>query len=294
MQFGPLLGEACGTFALTNIDDIFVLVTFFAEAATGRSSLTPLKVTAGQHLGFTVILMISMIGYAVALVLPAEPIGFLGLLPVILGLWNLCDLVIPKPEEGGGEETSRYLAAVSSIRAISKVGLVTLMNGGDNISLYIPLFSQLKGPEIAVYVVTYYVLLGAYCAVAWLIMKQKHVLRLAQKYVHFVIPLLYVGLGVYIIVKSHCYPWTVQQIDDATAPDPGVGIMAGVTAFVLLASVAVMVTVKWQKKRNADAAVAEGTTADVDLDREGVSRESVDHEGEEDAGGTGPSRAAAQ
>lgn len=85
MQFGKAIGVACSTFAVTHIDDIFVLVTFFAKAATSNV-MTPLKITIGQYVGFTVIMTISMIGFAVALVLPSEPIGFLGLLLLLLGV----------------------------------------------------------------------------------------------------------------------------------------------------------------------------------------------------------------
>ncbi|KAF2221523.1 hypothetical protein BDZ85DRAFT_265531 [Elsinoe ampelina] len=88
MDFGKAIGVACSTFAVTNIDDLFVLATFFAEAATNKA-MTPLKITLGQCLGFTIIVGISMIGFAVALVLPTEPIGFLGLLPLLLGVWNM-------------------------------------------------------------------------------------------------------------------------------------------------------------------------------------------------------------
>jgi cadmium resistance protein CadD (predicted permease) len=77
MQFGKSIGTACSSFAITNIDDMFVLATFFAEASTSKAT-TPLKITIGQYIGFTVIIVISMIGFGVSLVLPSEPIGFLG------------------------------------------------------------------------------------------------------------------------------------------------------------------------------------------------------------------------
>ena len=267
MQFGSALGEACATFAVTNIDDIFVLVTFFAEATTSPT-LTPLKITIGQYVGFTIIMIISMIGYAVALVLPAEPIGFLGLLPMLLGLWKGCGLLLPKGDDADGEGGEASTAA--GMRSIFKVTIVTLMNGGDNIGTYIPLFSQLEGAEIAVYVVTYYILLGVWCVAAWLIMKQKHILRVAQKYTDLLIPFLYVGLGIYIVVKSDCYPWTIEQIDDSTPGSPGRGVMGGVTAFVLLASIGTMVWFRWSKRASrstpdSDVAVESTTTPPAEL-----------------------------
>lgn len=88
------------------------------------------------------------------------------------------------------------------------------MNGGDNIGTYVPLLSQAKGAEIAVYVVVYYILLGMWCFAAWLLMGQKHVLRLVEKYMNWVIPFLYMGLGIYITVKSDCYPWSIEHIDN--------------------------------------------------------------------------------
>lgn len=131
MQFGKTLGEACATFAITNIDDLFVLITFFAEATTSRV-LTPWKIVIGQYIGFTIIVCISMIGFGLSLVLPSEPIGFLGLFPILLGVWKFSSLFLPQKEQ----ETEVSTAA--GAKGIFKVTLITLMNGGDNIGTYIP------------------------------------------------------------------------------------------------------------------------------------------------------------
>ena len=152
MQFGKLIGIACSTFAVTNIDDMFVLVTFFAEASTG-TTVTPLKISLGQYIGFTAIMTINMIGFGASLVLLPEPIGLLGLLPILLGFWKFLDVLIR-----GKKEQEQFTAA--GMKSILKFSLITLMNGGDNIGIYISLFWQAKGAEIAVYLVIYYILLG--------------------------------------------------------------------------------------------------------------------------------------
>lgn len=243
MQFGQAIGTACATFAITNIDDAFVLFTFFAEASTSRT-LTASKITLGQYMGFTVIIIISMIGFAVSLVLPSEPIGFLGLLPMLLGVWNSLNLVFPTTEEDQPIRSKK-----EGLRGILTVAAITLINGGDNIGTYIPLFSQVKGPEIAVYVVVYYILLGLWCLVAFLVVKQRHVLALTQKYVGVVVPFLFMGLGVYIVVTSDCYPWSIERIDSTHPVHPGKGILAGATVFFLLATIGVMTWFKWSMKR---------------------------------------------
>ncbi|KAL7892570.1 cadmium resistance transporter domain-containing protein [Trichoderma sp. SZMC 28014] len=239
MQFGKSIGTACSSFAITNIDDMFVLATFFAEASLSKT-ITPIRITIGQYVGFTFIIIISMIGFGVSLVLPSEPIGFLGLLPILLGIWKLFDLLFPTEEEESDSVGAK---------SILKVSIVTLMNGGDNIGTYIPLFSQAEKAEIAVYVVVYYILLGVWCLVAFLIMKQKHILHVVQRYANIAVPFLFVGLGVYIIAKSSCYPWAIEHIDASASAQIGKTIMAVVTTCLLLICIGAMFWFKVHKKK---------------------------------------------
>ncbi|KAK6336505.1 hypothetical protein TWF696_002055 [Orbilia brochopaga] len=264
MHFGKTLATACSTFAITNIDDLFVLVAFFAESAVD-SNLTPLVILVGQYLGFTVIMAISMVGFAAAQAIPAEPIGFLGFVPLLLGVWKLLDVVFARlsthkpnstpesPAAVNGDtaesttstDTTLKPPATARVKRILKVASITLMNGGDNISTYIPVFSQASRSELPVYITTYYLLLGLWCLLALGIMRQRHILALAQRYARTVVPLLYVGLGTFIVVKSRCFPWSVGRINGVfdggvAVLDPGGAIMAGGTAVVMLACLAGM------------------------------------------------------
>lgn len=250
MPNGNALLTACSTFAITNIDDLFILVTFFAEATTGKT-LTPFTIVAGQYVGFSIILAISMIGFGIAVVLPTEPIGFLGLLPILLGFWGLLELLIRTEEEEDEVEVG-----VGGWRAISKVAAVTVVNGGDNMGTYIPLFAQASIGDIAVYLTAYYVLLGVWCLVAWLVMQQKDVLRLAEKYASYVVPVLYMGLGVLIMVKSKCYPWLGGRIDAETEVSGLVVLSLTTTAFLALCAGG-MVLYKLRQRRKSEKS---GTT----------------------------------
>jgi len=246
MTFGQAIAKACSTFAITNIDDIFVLVTFFAESSTNKS-ITPFRIVLGQYIGLTIIIIISLIGFGIAFVIPSQPIGFLGLLPVLLGVWKILGLLLPKEEtiEDGKE-------GVKGWRSVMVVATVTIMNGGDNIGTYIPLFSQVKGAEIAIYIITYYILLGLWCLVAFLIMKQKHILKVAEKYANKVVPFLYIGLGIFITHQSHCYPWSVREIDDEFLGHPGKIVMGVVTSGMLVAGMGIMAWLRWKKRARKD------------------------------------------
>jgi cadmium resistance protein CadD (predicted permease) len=261
MRFGHAIATACSSFAVTNIDDIFVLVTFFAEASTS-DTLNALKITIGQYMGFTIIIIISMAGYGASFLFDAEPIGFLGLLPVSLGVWKAMGLIFKD-----NDAPLAKLGATSTIKAILKVASVTIMNGGDNIGTYIPLFSQAKGAEIAVYVVVYYVLLGIWIIAAWLIMRERHILYLAQRYARRFVPFLYTGLGIFIIVSSDCYPWSIKQINDDLEPaeveDPGRIIMAVMTTILLLCGFGIML---WMRLRTRARDRIQRSVAAEDMD----------------------------
>ena len=245
MPNGNALLTAISTFAITNIDDLFILVTFFAEATTGKT-LTPLTIVAGQYVGFSIVLAISMIGFGIAVVLPTEPIGFLGLLPILLGFWGLLDLLLRTEEE---DDNDGVEVGVGGWRAISKVAAVTVVNGGDNMGTYIPLFAQASKGDIAIYLVAYYVLLGVWCAVAWLVMQQKDVLRVVERYASRVVPVLYMVLGVGIVVKSKCYPWLGGRIDAETGVS-GAVVLSLTTAGFLVVCAGGMVLIKlWQRRK---------------------------------------------
>lgn len=247
MQYLNAIGTACSSFFITNIDDLFILVTFFAEASTGKSLLTPLTITLGQYVGFTIILAVSMIGFAATVVLPTEPIGFLGFLPMLLGFWSLLDLVV-----GGDEEEDEVEVETGGWKAISKVAMITVINGGDNIGTYIPLFSQAKNADMVIYLITYYVLLGVLCFFAWLVMQQKDILRVAERYAQVIVPVLYMGLGLFIMIGSECYPWLAGYIDASTSYS-GAVVAAIATTLFLVTSMGIMV---WFKLRNRREQVA--------------------------------------
>ena len=192
---------------------------------------------------------ISLIGFAVAVALPSEPIGFLGMLPLLLGVWRALGLLFTSKSHT--EDRNPESKRVADAKSIFKVAIITVMNGGDNIGTYIPLFSQAKGAQIAVYAVVYYILLGVWCSIAYLIMKQKQILQIMKKYVSLLIPFLYIGLGIYIVVKSDCYPWSIKEINNQFLGNPGQIVMGVTSAFLLSFAIGIMVWIKRYKHTRA-------------------------------------------
>jgi len=157
-----LVGQAVGMFAVTNIDDLLVLVLFFGQVAGNGGAVTP--VVAGQYLGFAAILSASILGAVGANLLPASAIPYLGLLPLTLGVraaWTAWR------DRGGGwdAEQARPVSGEAGPR-VWQVTAVTLANGGDNIAVYVPVFAVAGAGGMAVYTAVFLVGVALWCAAA--------------------------------------------------------------------------------------------------------------------------------
>ena len=117
-------------FASSNIDDIFLLTLFFAYR-----KFKDKEVVAGQFLGISFLIAISLVGSLAGLFIDQAYIGLLGLVPIYLGLKGLWELRKMKAD-GTTEITERK-------NNVLTVAGVTIANGGDNIGIYIPLFASL-------------------------------------------------------------------------------------------------------------------------------------------------------
>ncbi len=177
------------SFAATNIDDIFVLTLFFGQV--GRR-LRRWHVVAGQYLGFSALVAISLVGYFARFIVSPAWIGLLGLLPIALGVRHLLRRHESEEEEVG----ARRAAGVLSVAA------VTFANGGDNIGIYTPLFAASDPASLLVMLAVFFVMLALWCVAGFFIGNHPAVKRTLDRYGHIIVPFVLIGLGIYIIIES--------------------------------------------------------------------------------------------
>jgi len=176
------------TFAATNIDDIFVLALFFSQRSRGfRSS----QIVIGQYLGFTALVVISLIGFFGGRVLPRPWVGFLGVVPIVVGIRRW----IHRRDAPVHVQTSATASTMT-------VAAVTFANGGDNIGIYTPLFASSDAVRLSTTLAVFYFLLGIWCLVGYVITRHPAVAISVSRYGHIVVPFVLVALGIYIIVES--------------------------------------------------------------------------------------------
>ena len=168
-------------FSATNIDDIVFLTIFFSQ--TSRHW----QVVIGQYLGFTALVVISLIGFFGGQVLPHGWLRLFGVAPIAVGIKKL----FAKRDDHIRRESTGTL----------DVATVTFVNGADNIGIYTPLFAISDAPRVMVLVAVLYVLLAGWCVAGYLIHRQKAVAYTLQRRGHWIVPVVLIALGIYILLN---------------------------------------------------------------------------------------------
>lgn len=91
-----VIGSAVIAFVSTTIDDFAVMIIFFGKASANPNLLNNggyTKVAVGQMLGFTVVVVVSLIGLGIGAAVPPGYVGLIGFIPILLGAKALIELI---------------------------------------------------------------------------------------------------------------------------------------------------------------------------------------------------------
>lgn len=179
-------------FAATNVDDIFILMLFFSQV---DGEFRNRHVVLGQYLGFAALVALSVLGSLGVLVVPAEWIGLLGLVPMFLGVRAALRTL-----QGGTEEERKEQPVEGS--GVYGVAAVTFANGGDNIGIYVPLFASIGFARMGTIVVVFFALVAVWCYAGYKLGSHPTVADNIDRYGHVVVPVVLVALGIYIVIES--------------------------------------------------------------------------------------------
>lgn len=180
---------AITSFAVTNIDGIFILTALYSESTSTKRKGS---IVAGQYLGTIIIIMLSLVGSLSSLLVPKAWIGFLGVIPVYMG----AKLFLFRDE---AQHNYRHVLADPNTY---KVMAVVIGNGADNISVYIPVFMQGNGLHKALVATIFLILAGVWCWIAFTLVRTPWIGRYIERYGQKVIPVFLVGLGGYILWQT--------------------------------------------------------------------------------------------
>jgi cadmium resistance protein CadD (predicted permease) len=101
-------------FFSTTIDDFAIMLYFFAlaenEKTPAAKRLQYAKVVAGQTIGFSIVILVSLIGFVLGLLIPEDYIDLIGFIPIIAGFMKLHEVM---DEEGYLENCPAWCRASS-------------------------------------------------------------------------------------------------------------------------------------------------------------------------------------
>ncbi|GGO15093.1 cadmium resistance transporter [Micromonospora parathelypteridis] len=178
---------AAVVFAATDIDDIVILTLFFVAArTTGRPRTW--QIVAGQYLGIGALALASAVVAAGLLVVPEPWTGLLGLLPIALGLRAL-----------GRSDDDDSPTVVTGMLGVAGV---TIANGADNVAVYVPVFRALGVADSAVFLLVFVLLIALWCAAGAWLGGHRRVVRLVERAGHWLVPTIFVAIGIVILVSS--------------------------------------------------------------------------------------------
>ena len=196
-----ILGLSIGAFVATNIDDLFILVVFFAKRSFPTS-----QIILGQYVGMGLLLGVSLVGSLIALVIPHNLLGLVGLFPIAIGIKELLDL---RKSKNDGNEVDD----VKIVNRLSKsswrsylpflvVASVTF-SGGEEIGIYTSIFAIYNSPsEVITVFAVIMILTGVWCVIAYYLVNRSFLATQLRRIANKVLPFVLIGLGAYILIEA--------------------------------------------------------------------------------------------
>jgi cadmium resistance protein CadD (predicted permease) len=173
-------------FVATNLDDIFILLVFYADPR-----FRPGSIVAGTYLGMAALVLISAVAALVALVIPPGYVKFLGLIPIALGIKSLLDR-----DDDDEEERARRARPSALV-----IAAVTIANGGDNIGVYTPVFAVHSRYDTTIIVAVFAVMTGLWCAFAHWLVNHPTLGAPIRRYGQRLLPFVLIGVGVMVMLS---------------------------------------------------------------------------------------------
>jgi cadmium resistance protein CadD (predicted permease) len=180
-------------FVATHVDDLFLLLSLYAERRTAK-----LAILLGQYLGVTALLAAGLLCSRIAVAIPASYLRWLGLIPILLGLQKLVALFVHSEEPAG-------IYSAQPLRHSQTLGVaaVTIASGGDNLGVYLPLFANWPWHNCAVLILVFLVMTAAWCFFAHWLAHHRSLRAPVAKWGAWLFPVVLLILGLRILFPAH-------------------------------------------------------------------------------------------
>jgi cadmium resistance protein CadD (predicted permease) len=197
LDFPALVGVGIAAFVSTNIDDLFILMVFFATPRFPTS-----QIVLGQYIGMGSLIGVSLVGSLITLVLPSNLIVLIGLFPIAIGIKELLELHKKGDEEDDEKLAKKLLRSKKTRLPFLTVAVVTF-SGGEEIGIYTTLFATNNEVGAIITLISVVMVLTAFwCFLANYLVKHSFLASVFRSVGSRVLPYVLIGLGIYILAKA--------------------------------------------------------------------------------------------
>ncbi|WP_185696115.1 cadmium resistance transporter [Weissella viridescens] len=186
-------------FVSSNLDDLVILTILYAEATTRKQRWTILW---GQLLGIGAILLLSIACVTMLHAFNLNYLNLLGIFPLLMGVNGFYKLY--KSDETAKQDAKRHTKIQKTAQKATGLTLGTIMtltvsNGADNMGIYIPLFSKYSNTQMWGVLLLFVIMIPIWCWIGEKIADLPVIKNFVQKYQKVLVPIIYIGLGLYIL-----------------------------------------------------------------------------------------------
>lgn len=93
----------------------------------------------------------------------------------------------------------------SSGPGVLTVAAVTLANGGDNIGVYVPVFTTTGAGGLLTYALIFLILVALWCVAGYVLARRPLVARALSRWGHILLPIVLIGIGMIILIEGHAF-----------------------------------------------------------------------------------------
>ncbi|MFC4651981.1 cadmium resistance transporter [Lactococcus nasutitermitis] len=177
-----------------SLDLLLLLVVLY-----GRYEKQNLAVQFGQIMGSALLLVVSLLLAFVFRFIPAEwLLGFLGFIPLALGI----KLLFVGEDDDEAELEKRLEKRKNKSIFMTALFVAFSSCGADNIALYTSYFAPMKLGHTVIATLTFLVNIVVLGEISRYIVRLPHLSDKLEKYNRWLVPVIYIGIGIMILIES--------------------------------------------------------------------------------------------
>ena len=188
-----VIGVTVGAFIGTNLDNLLLLAAMYS-----RYFRHPWTVTAGYFVGMNLIAAITIAVGELGDLIPIAYLGFLGVIPMMMGVLALWKLFRPSHTD----EANSTPAGNSALAIFFALIGIQLSNGTDTIITFSTLYADSSNASDYIVAPTFFAMVGIFSCLAFYSVKHPRLSHILVRYGQYVTPFILIFVGFYIFSNT--------------------------------------------------------------------------------------------